>query len=97
MWQADVAPLANSAVGLVATGSSPHHYLAIDEELRPLLSYFGAHTLGASVYVHDDHYEDHDLVDEEIHNRLEQIGVATVELADAIDRKEALSPLGPQI
>ncbi|PSQ21581.1 NADPH-dependent FMN reductase [Halobacteriales archaeon QS_8_65_32] len=96
MWQADVAPLANSAVGLVATGATNHHYLAIDDELRPAMAFFGAHAVGGSVYATDEHFENGEITDEEIRDRLAHLGRATVEQARAIDRSEALSALGPQ-
>ena len=96
MWQADVAPLANSAVGLVATGATDHHYLSIDEELRPVMSFFGAHTLGGSVYANDDHFEDREVVDEDVRDRLEMLGAATLEQAWSIEQSSYLSELGPQ-
>lgn len=96
-WQADVAPLENAAVGLVATGASNHHYLSIDEELRPAMAFFGAHTVGSSVYAHHEHFEDGELVDDEIQARLETLGQATVELAQAIDQYSSLSALDPQV
>lgn len=96
-WQADVAPLENSAVGLIATGGSDHHYLSIDEELRPITAFFGAHAVGGSVYATSDAFEDGDVADEEIRDRLEKLGGATVELARAVDDSEHLSTLGPSI
>lgn len=97
MWQADVAPLANRAVGLVATGASPHHYLAIDQELRPVLAFFGAHVVGGGVYADSSHFERGRLIDEDIRERLEVLGRATVELSRAIEQSRYLSALGPQI
>jgi len=43
-WQGDVAPFENAAVGLVATGATDHHFLAVDQELRPVFAFFGART-----------------------------------------------------
>jgi len=40
-WQGDVAPFENAAVGLVATGATDHHFLAVDQELRPAFAFFG--------------------------------------------------------
>lgn len=97
MWQADVAPLANSAVGLVGTGATPHHYLVVEKELAPVLSFFGAHGVGSGVYAHGDHYgDDHTLVDDTVRDRLRTLGVATVDLHRAIDGSDALSALDPQ-
>lgn len=96
MWAADVAPLADSAVGLVATGATNHHYLAVDQELRPLLAFFGAHTVGGAVYANDDHFEDAAVVDDDVAERLRTLGRATVELSAAVESGDALAELGPQ-
>lgn len=96
MWQADVAPLANSAVGLVATGATDHHYLAVDQELRPVMGFFGAHAVGGSVYAQSDHFEEHELTDDDVRERLETLGAATIDLSRAVAERAALSALGPQ-
>lgn len=96
MWQADIAPFENAAVGLVATGATNHHYLGIDQELRPIFGFFGAHTVGGSVYATDDHFDDRAIADDGIRNRLADLGRATVELDRAIDEADALDRLGPQ-
>lgn len=96
MWQGDVAPFEDAAVGLVATGATAHHYLAIDQELRPPFGFFGAHTVGGSVYASDDQFEDGAVADDEIRDRLTDLGRATVELDRAIGEAGALGRLGPQ-
>lgn len=97
MWQAEVAPFENAAVGLVATGATNHHYLAIDHELRPLFGFFGAHTVGGRVYANDDQFSDDKRVtDEEVRDRLADLGRATVELSRAVEEADALDRLGPQ-
>jgi FMN reductase len=101
-WQAEVAPLEDSAVGLVATGATPHHYLTVDTELRPVMAFFGAQISGGA-YLHDEHFEEGEagdgyrISDPEMRERLETLGVATVELARATEESEALGSLGPQI
>jgi FMN reductase len=99
-WQADIAPLENSAVGLVATGASPHHYLTVDTELRPVMAFFGAQVAGGA-YLHDAHFESkadgYRVVDDDLADRLETLGVATVELSRALEGSDGLSTLGPQI
>ena len=50
----DVTPveaLQNKPVGIVAMGGSPHHYLAVDTQLRGVLGWFGALVAPTSVYV----------------------------------------------
>lgn len=97
MWQADVAPLANSAVGLIGTGATAHHYLVVEKELAPALAFFGAYPVGSGVYVQGDQFGDEYTVqDDEVRDRLETLGIATVDLARAVADSSALSALGPQ-
>jgi len=99
-WQADVAPLENSAIGLVATGATDHHYLTVDTELRPVMAFFGAHVVGGA-YLQSDHFTDQDseyeIGDDEHRERLETLGQATTELAQVINENKGLSSLGPQL
>src|SRR5712691_9473162 len=44
-----VAALQNKPVGIVAMGGSPHHYLAVDSQLRQVLAWFGALVAPTSV------------------------------------------------
>lgn len=96
-WQGDAAPFENAAVGLVATGASDHHFLAVDQELRPAFAFFGAHTVGGATYASGDDFEDSALVSDAVRERLATLGEATVELATAIDESTALATLGPAI
>lgn len=97
-WQGDVAPFEDAAVGLVATGATDHHYLAVDQELRPVFGFFGAHTVGGSVYASDAAFDDEKrVVDDTTHDRLATLGAATVELSRALDDADALTSLGPQM
>lgn len=43
-------PLRGKAVGLLASGGSDHHFLALEHQLRPLLAFFGAVTVARAVY-----------------------------------------------
>src|SRR5207245_1045816 len=50
----DITPveaLQNKPVGIVAMGGSPHHYLAVDSQLRAVLAWFGALIAPTSVYL----------------------------------------------
>jgi FMN reductase len=96
MWQADVAPLENSAVGLIATGATAHHYLTVEKELLPILAFFGAHLVGSGAYLSGDCFDDYTLVDEDVRRRLSRLGEATIDLSRAIEASDALSSLGPQ-
>lgn len=93
MWQGDVAPFEDAAVGLVATGATNHHYLAIDQELRPLFAFFGAHTVGGSVYATDDAFADGEATDGEAADREATDGEEGPVLDDA-DVADRLATLG---
>ena len=96
-WMADVAPFENAAIGLVATGATPHHFLTVDTALRPLMGFFGSYAAGG-VYAHDGHFDDERKVtDDDIRKRLSKLGAGTVELQRAIEESHHLSALGPQV
>jgi FMN reductase len=85
----DVLPndaMRGKAVGLIATGGSDHHFLAIEHELRPVMGFFLAHTVPGSVYAKNEDYSDTDLVSEAIVERLRDLAVAVVALAQALPR-----------
>jgi hypothetical protein len=57
----DITPveaLQNKPVGIVAMGGSPHHYLAVDTQLRQVLAWFGALVAPTSVYITGGDFRD---------------------------------------
>ncbi|TKX73782.1 NADPH-dependent oxidoreductase [Halorubrum sp. GN11_10-6_MGM] len=96
-WQGDVAPFENAAVGLVATGATNHHFLAVDQELRPVFAFFGAHTVGGAVYANGDQFDEGEIADGDLRDHLELLGGATVELSAAVEDGDALGEIGPAI
>lgn len=53
-----VAALESKPVGTVAMGASPHHFLAVDSDLHPILAWFGAITLPAGPYLTGRSFEE---------------------------------------
>ncbi len=96
IWQSPEAPLENRAVGLIATGATDHHFLSISHELGPIASFFGSYPVGSGVYVNSSQFEDHQIVGDEVEQRLQTLGKATYELSRAISESKYLSSLGPQ-
>jgi FMN reductase len=85
----DVIPndaLRGKPVGVVATGGTEHHYLAIEHELKPVVGFFGAYVVPGSVYVHNEHYAGGALVDEDVLHNLRGLGAGVVEFAQRIPR-----------
>ena len=66
-------------VGIVATGGSDHHFLAIEHELKPLIGFFQAHALPGAVYAKSEDYENGVLVSEGVVKSLRQLAEAVVQ------------------
>lgn len=98
----DVIPndaLVGKPVGIVVTGSTQHHYLAIEHEIKPLLGFFHAHALPGGVYLTPEHYNDNVLVDEGAMERLNQLATAIVQFAKHVpnDKNLLAGASGPEI
>jgi FMN reductase len=86
----DVLPndaIVGKPVGFIATGGTDHHFLAIDQELKPVLGGFRAYAIPGGVYANNDHYSDDGLVDEGIIERLDELGRAVIEFAERVPRE----------
>jgi len=98
----DIIPnnsLLGKPVGLIATGGSDHHYLAIEHELKPILGFFYAHVLPGGVYVNNTHYSNKDLVDKDILLRLKQLAESIVNFTKIIpsNKESILGAISPSI
>lgn len=69
-------------VGIVATGGSDHHYLAIEHELKPLIGFFQGLALPGGVYAKNEDYENGTLVSEGVIRSLRQLAESVVEFAE---------------
>lgn len=76
-------PMAGKVVGLIATGGSDHHFLALDHELRPLFSFFQCLTVPHTVYVQNNYFENGELVSSAKQSILKLVS-ATVALTRAV-------------
>ncbi|TCK25186.1 NADPH-dependent FMN reductase [Pseudonocardia endophytica] len=85
----DVLPndaLEGKPVGIVATGGSDHHFLAIEHELKPLVGFFRAYPVPGAVYAHDGHFAGGEISDEGIVHRTRQLAGTLVEFASRMPR-----------
>jgi FMN reductase len=85
----DVLPndaLAGKPVGLVATGGTDHHYLALEHELKPLLGFFRAWAVPGAVYATNGHFSAGELIDDGVRGRLHDLADAVVAFAAAMPR-----------
>ncbi|MEJ2115975.1 MAG: NAD(P)H-dependent oxidoreductase [Gammaproteobacteria bacterium] len=91
--------LMGKPVGLIATGGSDHHYLALEHELKPILGFFNAHAIPGGVYANNTHYSERDLVDPDILERLSQLAQSVVNFERIIpkDKSSIVGALAPTI
>lgn len=95
----DVLPndaLEGKPVGLVATGGTDHHYLAIEHELKPLVGFFRAYAVPGAVYANNGHFSEGRLVDDELRDRLRRLSGTVVEFASRVPR-DVIGTDGPRI
>jgi FMN reductase len=91
----DITPveaLQNKPVGIVAMGGSPHHYLAIDGQLRPVLAWFGALVAPTGVYLTGGDFRDGQLTSETARGDLAALTGTLIALSRQLD-PAALGPL----
>ncbi|HZU91207.1 MAG TPA: NADPH-dependent FMN reductase [Stellaceae bacterium] len=90
----DIAPveaLQGKPVGIVAMGGSPHHYLAVDGQLRPVLAWFGALVAPTGVYLTGGDFRDGKLVSDAARQDLAALTRTLIALARRLD-PAALGP-----
>jgi FMN reductase len=90
----DITPveaLQNKPVGILAMGGSPHHYLAVDTQLRAVLGWFGALVAPTSVYVTGGDFRDGKLTSDGARADLAALTSTLVMLSRSLD-PAALGP-----
>jgi FMN reductase len=91
----DIAPveaLQNKPTGIVAMGGSPHHYLAVDTQLRQVLGWFGALVAPTGVYLTGGDFRDGKLASEAACKDLAALTATLISLARRLD-PAALGPV----
>lgn len=81
--------LAGKPVGLVATGGTDHHFLALEHELKPLVGFFRAWAVPGAVYASNAHFSAGELVDDGVRDRLGELADAVVTFARRMPRAAA--------
>ena len=84
----DIAPveaLQNKPVGIVAMGGSPHHYLAVDTQLRGVLAWFGALVAPTAIYLTGGDFRDGKLASDAARADLAALTATLVTLARRLD------------
>lgn len=75
-----VEAMMGKVAGLIATAATDHHYLSIDQELRPVLMWFNLHLVPGSVYVRSNQLQGNAIVDEHVREHIRLLGEAIINL-----------------
>jgi FMN reductase len=90
----DIVPveaLQGKPLGVVAMGGSPHHYLAVDSQLRQVLAWFGALLAPTGVYLTGSDFRDGQLTSETARKELSTLIETLIMLLRRLD-PAALGP-----
>ena len=87
--------LEGKPIGLVATGGTDHHYLAIEHELKPLVGFFRAWAVPGAVYANNTHFSEGRLIDEGVEGSLRDLADAVVLFGRRMPR--SAGPAAPSI
>jgi NAD(P)H-dependent FMN reductase len=75
-----VEAMMGKVAGLIATAATDHHYLSIDQELRPVLMWFNLNLVPGSVYVRSNQLQGNTISDEQISEHLRLLGEAVADM-----------------
>ena len=96
-WGEATAPLQGKAAGIVLTGASGHHFLALGDLRNVLASFFAVQVLSPGLYFDHGAYLDRSTLTEDAATLTAAHGAALVDLAGAVRASKALSAITPQV
>ncbi len=76
--------LEGKPVGIVAMGASPHHFLGVDNQLRPVLAWFGALAAPTSVYLTGEDFKEGKLASPQALADLQGLVSTVIRLAERL-------------
>jgi FMN reductase len=96
-WGETEAPITARAIGMVMTGATWQHYLAVDALRNVLAGFFAAHVLAPGLYVPGDGFTEARTLAEPFAELAHAQGAAIVALAEAIAGAPSLGGVTPQV
>lgn len=85
--------LRDKVVCVFVTAGSAKHYLLVEHQLMPILTYMKAHVVPTYVFIEETDFYRKEIVNDDIHFRLDRLVEDTFSLADAFkyirDKKDA--------
>lgn len=78
----------HKTVGLVATGGTYQHYLVVENQLKPILSYFRAYVAPGYTFVYSDHFnERNEITDPEVAGRISSLAEEVIFMQRSLKRR----------
>lgn len=87
-----VEALMGKTVGMMAIAATESHFLALENQLRPVLAWFGAVTTPVSAFIHNRQFTDGIFVDPDGKDQLLSLHRGVVTMQNALARRGALGP-----
>lgn len=82
-----VDALRDKTVSIIVTAGTPKHYLMVEQQLKPILSYMKANIVPTYVFIEEQDIMREEIVNDDIQFRLERL------IEDTIDTHEALEKI----
>lgn len=60
----------NKVIGFAAVGGNYKHYLMVENQLKPIAGYFGAHVAPNYVFVHNEDFKNNQIINQEKLNQI---------------------------
>lgn len=70
----------NKVFGFITTAGNHHHYMMIDNQLKPIASYFNAYISPYNVFIHSENFKDNKIVNNEILEQLSHLTKDVIKL-----------------
>lgn len=77
--------LKQKKVGIIVTAGSQKHFLMVEQQLKPILSYMKADLLPSYVFLEEADYANHAIINLNCLQRLEELAVALVTGAEQLE------------
>ncbi|WP_017729143.1 NADPH-dependent FMN reductase [Halalkalibacterium ligniniphilum] len=82
-----VDALRKKVIGFIANGGTFQHYLVVENQLKPIVSYFRAYVAPSTVYAHESHFNHkNEISDQDVLNRIGQLAEEVVFMQKALKK-----------
>lgn len=86
-----VNALRDKVVSIVVTAGTEKHFLIVEQQLKPILSYMKAHIVPTFVFIEEEDFLRTEIINDDVHFRMDRLiedTVYTVEAYEAIREKQ---------